>query len=169
MSPSWPALEEEKKFKHSIYLEVKTLLFLFSKFLQFDAILLFTLGSRKCAINWWRMYVVVNFKSLTNNTHIVFFLVLVPVYLSHSNWSFPGSSCDKCFQLYLGQFGYYVRGFLILSESSVLGSSGPDSKASTYNAGDQGSIPGLGRSSGEGNGNPLHYSSLENPMDRGVW
>ena len=37
------------------------------------------------------------------------------------------------------------------------------------NAGDVGSIPGLGRSSGEGNGNPLQYSCLENPMDRGVW
>ena len=35
------------------------------------------------------------------------------------------------------------------------------------NAGDMGSIPGLGRSSGEGNGNPLQYSCLENPMDRG--
>jgi len=32
-----------------------------------------------------------------------------------------------------------------------------------------GSIPGLGRSSGEGNGNPLQYSCLENPMDRGDW
>ena len=32
-----------------------------------------------------------------------------------------------------------------------------------------GSVPGLGRSSGEGNGNPLQYSCLENPMDRGAW
>ena len=38
-------------------------------------------------------------------------------------------------------------------------------KASAYNAGDQGSIPGPGRSPGEGNGNPLQYSCLENPMD----
>ena len=37
------------------------------------------------------------------------------------------------------------------------------------NAGDVGSISGLGRSSGEGNGNPLQYSCLGNPMDRGVW
>ena len=37
------------------------------------------------------------------------------------------------------------------------------------NAGDLGSIPGLGRSPGEGNGNPLPYSCLENPMDRGAW
>ena len=38
-------------------------------------------------------------------------------------------------------------------------------KASAYNVGDPGSIPGLGRSSGAGNGNPLQYSCLENPMD----
>ena len=37
------------------------------------------------------------------------------------------------------------------------------------NAGDVGSIPGLGRSPGQGNGNPLLYSRLENPMDRGAW
>ena len=37
------------------------------------------------------------------------------------------------------------------------------------NAGDEGSIPGLGRCPGEGNGNPLHYSCLENPMDGGAW
>ena len=37
------------------------------------------------------------------------------------------------------------------------------------NAGDVGSIPGLGRSPGEGNGSPLQYSCLENPIDRGAW
>jgi len=44
-------------------------------------------------------------------------------------------------------------------------------KASAYNVGDTGSIRVLGRSSGEGegNGNPLQYPCLENPMDRGVW
>ena len=40
---------------------------------------------------------------------------------------------------------------------------------SAWNAGDLGSIPGSGRSPGEGNGNPLQYSCLENPMDRGAW
>ena len=39
----------------------------------------------------------------------------------------------------------------------------------TYNAGDLDLIPGLGRSPGEGNGNPLQYSCLENPIDRGAW
>ena len=42
-------------------------------------------------------------------------------------------------------------------------------KESTYNAGDPGSISGLGRSPGEGNGNPTQYPCLENPMDRGIW
>ena len=42
-------------------------------------------------------------------------------------------------------------------------------KASACNAGDLGSIPGLGRFPGEGNGNPLQYSCLENPMDGGAW
>ena len=42
-------------------------------------------------------------------------------------------------------------------------------KESACNAGDLGSIPGLGRSPGEGNGNPLQDSSLENSMDRGAW
>ena len=44
-----------------------------------------------------------------------------------------------------------------------------NSKESTCQAGDVGSIPGLGRSPGEGNGNPLQYSCLETPMDRGAW
>ena len=43
-----------------------------------------------------------------------------------------------------------------------------NSKESACNAGDQGSIPGWGRSSGEGNGKPLQFSCLENPMDRGA-
>ena len=45
---------------------------------------------------------------------------------------------------------------------------GSDGKASVYNAGDLGSIPGSGRTPGEGNGNPLQYSRLENPMDGGA-
>ena len=49
----------------------------------------------------------------------------------------------------------YLRGSLVNKEYAC-------------NAGDLGSIPGLGRSSGEGNGNPLQYSCLENPMDRGA-
>ena len=46
---------------------------------------------------------------------------------------------------------------------------GSDGKESACHAGDPGSIPGLGRSPGEGNGNPLQYSCLENSIDRGAW
>ena len=46
---------------------------------------------------------------------------------------------------------------------------GAEIKASACNVGDLGSIPGLGRSPGEENGNPLQYSCLEIPMDRGAW
>ena len=46
---------------------------------------------------------------------------------------------------------------------------GSEVKVSACSAGDPGSIPGLGKSPGEGNGNPLRYSCLENPMDGGAW
>ena len=46
---------------------------------------------------------------------------------------------------------------------------GSDSNESPCNEGDPGSIPGSGRFPGEGNGNPLQYSCLENPKDRGAW
>ena len=46
---------------------------------------------------------------------------------------------------------------------------GSEVKVSAWNAGDPGSIPGLGRSPGEGNGTPLQYSCLENPIEGGAW
>ena len=49
------------------------------------------------------------------------------------------------------------------------GSVGKESTCNAGDAGDMGSIPGLGRSPGGGHGNPLQYSCLENPMDRGAW
>ena len=55
----------------------------------------------------------------------------------------------------------------MLQKKDFPGSS--DGKASAYNEGDPGSIPGSGRSPGEGNGNPLQYSCLENPMNGGAW
>ena len=48
-------------------------------------------------------------------------------------------------------------------------SGGSDGKGSACNAGNPGSVPWRGNPPGEGNGNPLQYSSLENPMDRGAW
>ena len=54
--------------------------------------------------------------------------------------------------------------------SALLGSpGGSEGKASACNVGDPSSIPGSGRSPGEGYGNPLHYSCLENPVDGGTW
>ena len=58
-------------------------------------------------------------------------------------------------------------GLLSPREESFPG--GSDGKVCAYNTGDLGSVPGLGRSPGEGNGNPLQYSCLENPMDGGTW
>ena len=46
---------------------------------------------------------------------------------------------------------------------------GSDGKTSAYNVGDPGSVTGSGRCPGEGNGSPLQYSCLENPMDGGAW
>ena len=46
---------------------------------------------------------------------------------------------------------------------------GSEAKKSAHNAGDLSSIPGLGKSPGEENGNPLQFSCLENPMDREAW
>ena len=59
-------------------------------------------------------------------------------------------------------FQYYIR-------FRVDFPGGSDGKASDYNAGDLGSIPGSERFPGEGNGNPLQYSCLEYPMDGGAW
>ena len=65
-------------------------------------------------------------------------------------------------------FGYFLRrNFPFLKEDFPGGS---DGKVSACNVGDLGSIlPGSGRSSGEGNGNPLQYSGLENPMGGEAW
>ena len=59
---------------------------------------------------------------------------------------------------------YYYSSVFLMGFS---GSS--DGKASAYNVGDSGLIPGSGRSPGEGNDHPLQYSCLKNPMDRGAW
>ena len=57
----------------------------------------------------------------------------------------------------------------VVTASLIWCASRSDNKASACNAGDLGSIPGFGRSPGEGNGNQLQYSCLENSMDRGAW
>ena len=56
---------------------------------------------------------------------------------------------------------------LLVSGSLISG--GLEGKVSAYNVGDPGSTPGSGRSPGEGNGNPVQYSCLQNSMDWGAW
>ena len=92
--------------------------------------------------------------------HSAFFTVQ----LSH-----PYMTTGKTIALIRRTFVGKVMSLLLnmLSRLDFLG--GSDSKASVYNVGDLGSIPGSGRSPGEGNGNPLQYYFLENPMDRGAW
>ena len=58
-----------------------------------------------------------------------------------------------------------VKIFAVVYASIMDFPGGSDSKVSVYNAGDLGLIPGSGRIPGEGNGNPLQYSCLENPID----
>ena len=82
------------------------------------------------------------------------------------NFKFPRSHIKKVKQLYtpikLNKKKKRLKRGRCFSHSSV-------GKESDYNAGNLGSIPGSGGSPGEGNGNPLQYPCLENPMDRGAW
>ena len=82
-----------------------------------------------------------------NNFSYLYFDVLLPFPESHRNWY-------KSLNLL-----YYRQGY----------PGGSDAKESACNAGNPGSIPRSGRSPGEGNGNPLQYSCLENSMGRGAW
>ena len=67
---------------------------------------------------------------------------------------------QEVYKIYLNIIPHYLYGGF---------PGGSVGKASAYNAGDPGLIPGFGRSPGEGMGNPLQHSCLENPMDRGAW
>ena len=63
----------------------------------------------------------------------------------------------------------YEASFTYKQHAPILFSGGSDGKESDYSEGDQGLIPGSGRSSGGGNGHQLQYSCLEKPMDIGAW
>ena len=65
--------------------------------------------------------------------------------------------------------GHIAKILAIYQKPYIQLSTGSEVKESAYNVGDLGSIPGSGRSPGEGKGNPLQYSCLENPMDGGAW
>ena len=81
----------------------------------------------------------------------------------HSEWSKSDREAETAYDIPYKQnikrYDTNTKG----TKSTFPGSS--DGKASAYNVGDPGLIPGSGRSSGKGNGNPLQYSCLENPMD----
>ena len=87
--------------------------------------------------------------------------------LSHGQTQVLGSDLDlEAPFSSVSKVSGYQTSVMSIEDLSELGS---DGKASVYNAGDLGSIPGSGRSAGEGNGNPLQYYCLENSMDRGAW
>ena len=85
-----------------------------------------------------------------------------------SVWPTPSASSSLSPNLTSSSFFFniYIYIYIYFTEVSPGGS---DRKESVCNAGDLGFIPGLGRSPGEGNGNPLYYSCLENSMERGAW
>ena len=79
------------------------------------------------------------------------------------------SLCEKMVRL---KYCIYINNATVYGEKKRDFPGGSDGKVSAYNAyhvGDRGSIPGSGRSPREGNGNPLQYSCLENPMDGATW
>ena len=80
-----------------------------------------------------------------------------------SDYSFNFHACDESVKIF--------PGILNIQELTALEGLpySSDGKEWTCNAGELGSIPGSGRSLGEGNGNPLQYSCVENSMDRGAW
>ena len=85
---------------------------------------------------------------------------LTPVFL-------PGKSHGQRSLLVYSPWGRKRAGYNLVAKQGF--PSGLDSKESACNAGDPVLIPGSGRSPGEGNGYPLHYSCLENSMGRGAW
>ena len=87
--------------------------------------------------------------------------LLVEFWVTMVTWSYQ----KGCSEPIRRAPGHYRLMALIVSLGVSSNSSG---KESACNAGDAGSIPGLGRFAGKGNGNPLQYSSLKNPMDRRV-
>ena len=88
------------------------------------------------------------------------------VQLSHPNMT-TGKTIALTRRTFVGKVVSLL--FNMLSRLAIDFPGGSDGKVSVYNVEDPGSIPGLGRSPGEGNGNPLQYSCLENPMDGEAW
>ena len=97
------------------------------------------------------------FQKLTaSNRHSLFWIILVVCWPADAGWGWSGSSI-------------IFAGFHGINEGFPGGTSGKEPTCQCRDLRDVGLIPGLGRSSGGGHGNPLQYSCLENPMDRGTW
>ena len=95
-----------------------------------------------------------------------------PTLSDHMDCSLPGSSAHGIFQARVLEWGAISFSALLLidyNNNYCLISGRSDSKESAYKEGDPDSIPGLGRSPGELNGNLLQYSCLENTTDKGGW
>ena len=103
----------------------------------------------------------------------LFSVFLVPCFSVLHFWLFSLAlkpliilKCQRfIFPIYISFIWFSLFGSLYLVDFP----GGSDGNVSAYNAEDPGSIPVSGRSSGEGNGNLLHYSCLENPINRGAW
>ena len=94
--------------------------------------------------------------------------------LFRARWQGGWMSCWGPGWVRLGDCQWYIWRWSPAHLNTLVGTSlgfpaGSDGKESACNAEDLGSIPGLGRSHGGGHGNPLQFSCLENPMDRGAW
>ena len=102
---------------------------------------------------------------------VIFHILSSSVLTIRSGFSLASAGSQVLFS-FLGAFRThrFIFGWLeSLMTVASLFTDTADGKESACNAGDLSSVPGLGRSFGEGNGNPLQYSCLENSMDRGAW
>ena len=106
---------------------------------------------------------------LQSSSKSMFHLAPVGIYLFNCPFPFNYKLSWKWRKGLCNQIQSRVRDFLKSSIACVSFPGGSDSKESACNAGNLDTIPGLGRSLGEGNGNLLQYSCLENSMDRKAW
>ena len=91
------------------------------------------------------------------------------IWISGPSLYLSGTKDTGCYRGVLGNSYHHYNFFCSPLHSKCAFPGGSNGKGSACNARDLGLIPGLGRSPGEGNGNPLQYSCLENPTDREAW
>ena len=129
--------------------------------------LIFQVPIQYCSLQHWTLLSSPDTSTTGHCSHFGSASSFLPELLLHSSPVAHRAPTD------LGSSSYSVTSFCLFtlfmgfSRKDFPGVS--DGKASAYNAGNLGSIPGSGRSPGEENGNPFQYSCLENPMDGGAW